>query len=93
MFSPDPVATVWIALDDMEPELGPLTYVKASHKWGDGRVGSSQNFFQDNGGMALLYSAAEREGIDIKSLEYESMNGLLAGGISIHGKIAYIFCK
>jgi len=92
MFDPNPVATVWIALDDMAPDLGPLTYVKGSHLWGDGRVGSSQNFFEGDGGMALLYSAARRSGLgggntdnELKeSLEFISMSGLLAGGISIH---------
>jgi ectoine hydroxylase-related dioxygenase (phytanoyl-CoA dioxygenase family) len=91
MFDPSPVATVWIALDNMEDELGPLTYVRGSHKWGDGRVGSSQNFFQDDGGTALLFSAAEKEGVDIESLEFESMNKLLAGGLSIHGKIIFLY--
>mmetsp|Transcript_7665 Transcript_7665/g.14475 ORF Transcript_7665/g.14475 Transcript_7665/m.14475 type:complete len:185 (+) Transcript_7665:709-1263(+) len=88
MFEPNDVATVWIALDDMHPELGPLTYVKSSHRWGDGRIGSSQNFFQDNGGKSLLYSAAKREGIDNveESLEFESMAGMQAGGMSIHGE-------
>ena len=86
MFDPSPVATVWIALDNMEEKLGPLTYVKESHKWGDGRVGSSQNFFQDDGGMALLFSAANREGIDKHMLKFESMSNLSAGGLSIHGK-------
>ena len=87
MFDPCPVATVWIALDDMyDEDIGPLTYVKSSHLWNDGRVGSSQNFFQSNGGVALLYSAAERAGVsDYKdSLEYVSMKGLGAGGLSIH---------
>merc|ERR1719401_2836913 len=78
MFDPSPVATVWIALDDMRDELGPLTYVKGSHKWGDGRTGRTQNFFQDNGGTSLLFSAAAKAGISIESLEYESMNTLLA---------------
>mmetsp|Transcript_23446 Transcript_23446/g.34868 ORF Transcript_23446/g.34868 Transcript_23446/m.34868 type:complete len:414 (+) Transcript_23446:84-1325(+) len=87
MFTPNDVATVWIALDDMDNEdLGPLTYVKSSHLWNDGRVGSSQNFFQSNGGMSLLYSAAERSGriSNRNEIEYVSMVGLAAGGLSIH---------
>ena len=36
-FVPSDVITVWIALDDMEPELGPLQYVHGSHEWGDAR--------------------------------------------------------
>ena len=82
MFDPNDVVTVWIALDNMDAELGPLEYVKGSHKWGDGRRGSANQFFQDNGGMSLLKSAAEREGIT--EWEVCSMAGLQAGGMSIH---------
>jgi len=84
MFDPDSVATVWIALDDMDEEKGPLTYVKGSHTWGNGRWGSAQYFFMDDGGESLLHSAAERAGIHIDDLEYVSMAGLMAGGLSIH---------
>eukprot|EP00985_Skeletonema_marinoi_P001432 scaffold570_cov136-Skeletonema_marinoi.AAC.23 len=85
MFTPDDVVTVWIALDDMDQELGPLEYVRGSHKWGDGRVGSSSSFFQSDS-KNLLYSAAAREGIeDAEScLEIISLAGLSAGGLSIH---------
>jgi len=81
MFNPPDIVTVWLALDDMDEELGPLEYVKGSHKWGDGRVGTSNQFFGTNG-KALLKSAAEREGI--VDLDFVSMAGLRAGGISIH---------
>jgi len=85
MFTPSDVVTVWVALDDMDEELGPLCYVKGSHQWGDGRVGSANKFFQSDGGKSLLYSAAEREGIeDMSQLQFISMAGLKAGGISIH---------
>ena len=69
----------------MIPELGPLEYVKGSHKWGDGRVGSSSSFFQSEN-RKLLYSAAKLEGIENPetTLEIVSMSGLKAGGISIH---------
>ena len=83
MFTPPDVITVWVALDNMEDEIGPLIYVKGSHKWGDGRVGTSQDFFQHDGGKDLLQSAAKREGIT-DPLEMVSMSGLQAGGISIH---------
>lgn len=87
MFEPSDVVTVWFALDDMDPEVGPLEYVRGSHRWGDGRVGSAQQFFQSNV-KSLLKSAAEREGLDIDELEIVSMAGLKAGGLSIHhGKI------
>jgi ectoine hydroxylase-related dioxygenase (phytanoyl-CoA dioxygenase family) len=84
MFSNPHVVTVWVALDDMDDEsIGPLQYVKGSHKWGDGRVGSANQFFDDHGGTHLLESAAECAGHS-GPLEVESMIGLLAGGISIH---------
>jgi hypothetical protein len=88
MFDPPEVVTVWIALDDMDDELGPLEYVVGSHTWGDGRIGSANQFFQADT-TKLLLSAAEREGIDDPSkLEFVSMGGLGRGGLSIHhGKI------
>lgn len=87
MFEPSDVVTVWLALDDMDPELGPLEYVPGSHLWGDGRVGSANQFFQ-NDTTSLLKSAAEREGIRFEDLRFVSMAGLQRGGLSIHhGKI------
>lgn len=87
MFEPSDVVTVWFALDDMDPELGPLEYVRGSHRWGDGRVGSASQFFQPNL-KRLLRSAAEREGLDPEALDIISMAGMNAGGLSIHhGKI------
>ncbi|KAL9189078.1 hypothetical protein ACHAXT_011568 [Thalassiosira profunda] len=84
MFTPSDVVTVWVALDDMDEEIGPLEYVRGSHQWGDGRVGSSSSFFQSEN-RKLLYSAAKLEGIDgPESVEIVSMAGLRAGGISIH---------
>ena len=85
MFTPDDVVTVWIALDDMDEELGPLEYVRHSHLWGDGRVGSSSSFFQSDS-RNLLYSAATREGIEDpeNSLQIISLAGLRSGGLSIH---------
>jgi len=87
MFEPTDVVTVWLALDDMDDELGPLEYVVGSQLWGDGRVGSANQFFQADT-TSLLRSAAEREGIDPSTLEFVSMGGLKRGGLSIHhGKI------
>lgn len=83
MFEPDDVVTVWFALDDMDEELGPLEYVRGSHKWGDGRYGSSSQFYQHNP-KSLLLSAAEREGIDPATLEIVSMSGITKGSLSIH---------
>lgn len=87
MFEPSEVVTVWVALDDMETELGPLEYVVGSHKWGDGRIGSANQFFQQDT-KSLLMSAAEREGILPQELQFVSMDKLRQGGLSIHhGKI------
>jgi ectoine hydroxylase-related dioxygenase (phytanoyl-CoA dioxygenase family) len=87
MFEPPDVVTVWCALDDMDADVGPLEYVKGSHTWGDGRVGSAQHFFQSNV-KSLLKSAAERQGLNVDTLNIVSMAGLKAGGLSIHhGKI------
>lgn len=65
----------------MYEELGPLEYVCGSHLWGDGRVGTSNQFFQAKNN-SLLQSAAEREGIS--NIQTVSTAGLRAGGISIH---------
>ena len=85
MFDPDDVVTAWVALDRMDEELGPLEYVRGSHRWGDGRVGSSSSFFQSDN-RKLLHSAARLEGISDPegSLEVISMAGLDAGGVTVH---------
>lgn len=87
MFDPPDVVTVWVALDDMEEELGPLEYVRGSHQWGEGRCGSANQFFQSSGGLALLQSAAERAGV--AEFDIVSMAGLKAGGISIHDGLTW----
>ena len=98
MFDPADVVTVWIALDDMDAELGPLEYVRKSHQWNDARYGSTSQFFQNNaGGKKLLYTAAVENGVlpameddemtcdeACRALDIVSMAGLRAGGISIH---------
>lgn len=89
MFAPSDVVTVWVALDDMDAELGPLEYVRGSHGWGDGRVGSASSFFQAEH-RKMLYSAATLEGIarPAETLEVVSTAGLRAGGLTMHhGKV------
>jgi hypothetical protein len=83
MFDPPDVVTVWLALDDMDAELGPLEYVCGSHLWGDSRNGSTNQFFEHDVRW-LLKSAAEAEGLDSDTLKIVSMAGLKAGGLSIH---------
>ena len=84
MFTPADVVTVWVALDDMDDDaIGPLQYIPGSHEWGDGRVGSSSQFFDARQGTDLLESAAAQAGA-CHALCVQSMVGLEAGGISIH---------
>jgi ectoine hydroxylase-related dioxygenase (phytanoyl-CoA dioxygenase family) len=84
-FTPSDVITVWLALDDMEPELGPLQYVAGSHKWADGRVGSAQQFFDCRNRFALLHDAARREGIEEPEAALELTTlGVRMGGCGIH---------
>ena len=82
---PSDVITVWIALDDMEPALGPLQYIHDSHRWSDGRVGSAQLFFDARDRFALLHDAARREGIEepASALRITTL-GVQAGGCGIH---------
>jgi len=94
MFHPSSVATVWIALDTMTEDMGPLTYICSSHKWGregNSSVGhtngrSTQHFFEEEqeGKSSRVQTAAERAGRLPAELEYVSLAGLEAGGCSIH---------
>ena len=88
MFDNPDVVTVWIAFDDMTPDIGPLQYIRGSHLWGDGRIGSSNQFFNSDV-MSLVKDAALKEGItDFSTLDIISMAGLRAGSLSIHhGKL------
>lgn len=89
MFDPPDVVTVWLALDDMDEELGPLEYVRGSHKWGNGRIGSASQFFQSTNTKHLVESAAELEGIHVNELEYISLAGITAGQVSIHNGLIW----
>lgn len=82
-FVPADVLTVWIALDDMDSEVGPLEYVYGSHNWTDSRSGSANQFFSKNHHKHLLHDAASKAGHDPSELEYE-MVGVRAGGAGIH---------
>jgi phytanoyl-CoA hydroxylase len=86
MFDPPDVVTVWIALDDMTQDIGPIEYIRGSHLWttDNGRCwGTARQFFQDRGGTGLLKLAAMQAGVQ-DTLSSISMAGLLAGGMSIH---------
>jgi len=81
-FIPEDVITLWLALDDMTPEIGPLEYVETSHLWGEGRVGSANQFF-DRDRFRLMYQAAKMEGLDPEDLKI-SMVICKAGGAGVH---------
>lgn len=81
MFEPSDVVTVWVALDDMDASIGPLEYVRSSHLWGEGRVGTANQFFQSDY-QTLLRSAAAKQGVE--KVEVVSMAGLRRGSISVH---------
>jgi len=69
----------------MEPALGPLEYVKGSHHWGEGRVGSANQFFDVQNRHALLYDAARQEGMPSPETELDIVRvDVKAGGCGIH---------
>jgi Phytanoyl-CoA dioxygenase (PhyH) len=49
MFEPPEVVTVWLALDDMDAELGPLHYVAGSHLWDNNSNTKNNNNTNDDG--------------------------------------------
>ena len=83
-FVPSDVVTIWIAFDEMVPEVGPLEHVEGSHLWGEGRVGSANQFF-DNDRRRLMFDAALKEGFTNpeEELHIHQVN-VPAGGGAIH---------
>jgi len=64
---------------------GPLEYVKGSHHWSDGRVGSANQFFDAKDRFSLLHDAARREGIEDPESSLEIVRvEVRAGGCGIH---------
>lgn len=86
MFDPPHVVTVWIALDDMDRELGPLQYIRQSHRWEDGQCGIAGQFFQENGGLGLLQTPSMMKGggKEEQPLDIVVLDGLPAGSLAIH---------
>ena len=66
------------------PPTYPPTFLSqvGSHRWGDGRVGSANQFF-DTDRKGLLRDAARREGLDPTSLEIRRL-AVRCGGVGIH---------
>lgn len=60
-FEPKQVCTLWIPFDAVSTvEVGTLEYCAGSHRWGDERRGSANQFYHADY-TALLHTAAERE--------------------------------
>ncbi len=88
------VVTVWIALDDMDDDIGPLEYARGSHRWGRsnvaGNLGTNSKFFVEDGDMGsegirhLALQAARKEGLREQDVTFMSMAGIKAGGLSVH---------
>tara|TARA_B110000208_G_scaffold9178_1_gene11780 strand:- start:2031 stop:3116 length:1086 start_codon:yes stop_codon:yes gene_type:complete len=85
-FSPTDVVTVWIALDDMDRELGPLQYVHGSHRWRDASGSAAQFFVRGGGGHRdHLHAAAAKEAPPLSEAELEITTvDVRAGGCGIH---------
>jgi ectoine hydroxylase-related dioxygenase (phytanoyl-CoA dioxygenase family) len=85
-FVPADVVTVWIALDDMDHELGPLEYVHGSHKWRDASGSAAQFFVRGGGGHRdhlLAAAALEKPPRAERDLVIREVN-VRAGGCGIH---------
>ena len=87
-FDRDEVVTVWLALDDMDEELGPLEYVIGSHRWENSKTGSASVFF-DKDHKALMLAAWKQEQeqeVDsrIGGVEIASAVGLRTGCVAVH---------
>ena len=64
--------TIWLALDDVDADMGPLSYVRGSHRWG---LQGGDFFSQD---LEAVQSRLPAE-------EWDEMPAVLpAGGVSIH---------
>jgi phytanoyl-CoA hydroxylase len=85
MFDDPSVMTVWIALDTMDAELGPLEYIPGSHTWSSGNNGGMASPFfsnHDAGRRKLVQAAAAKQ--HGWMVDGDPQQPLRAGGISIH---------
>ena len=84
------VVTLWIALDDMHEELGPLQLAVGSHKWRQPAAedgGTNNQFFSGNHGEGIFHMcfvAARKHGLDPKHIRFQSLAGTPAGAGSLH---------
>ena len=89
------VATLWIALDDMyNDDIGPIRYVKGSHKWDNATTtttGLNKQFFDNRGGVDLLKSVACQQSniTSLEDIEIITMNKLKAGDFTLHDGLTF----
>jgi hypothetical protein len=84
------IVTAWIALDDMDEELGPLEYAVGSHRWTKSSHGTNASFFESTDYRHLAHHAARREPQHTQeTLTFTSMSGLPRGSMSIHDGDTY----
>jgi hypothetical protein len=76
------VFTAWVALGDITPECGPMSFVRGSHRWG---LNEAKSFFLDPDHEAQQ-EAIPRPG----GAAWEESPALLsAGGVSFHHALIY----
>eukprot|EP00796_Vickermania_ingenoplastis_P012323 gene12323-8454_t len=90
-FDPKEVCTVWIPFAGLTKECGTLEYCAGSHKWGDSRRGSANQFYGSNYKSLLLSAAADETDVcEEENSERGNANMKLhlvlpeLGGCSIH---------
>ena len=83
------IVTLWIALDDMDDELGPLEYAVSSHKWKKSSPGTNPTFFDTSDFRHMANAAAGREPGMVGDPEFVSMSGLPRGALSVHDGDTY----
>eukprot|EP00735_Rhodelphis_limneticus_P010293 TRINITY_DN3022_c0_g1::TRINITY_DN3022_c0_g1_i1::g.22280::m.22280 TRINITY_DN3022_c0_g1::TRINITY_DN3022_c0_g1_i1::g.22280 ORF type:complete len:334 (+),score=21.04,sp/O69060/HTXA_PSEST/24.27/5e-09,PhyH/PF05721.8/1.9e-23 TRINITY_DN3022_c0_g1_i1:67-1002(+) len=82
----DNSCTLWIALDDADPDSGSLEYMKGSHRWADrsndeAKALDTTAFHQSEDYHKAGYEAAERSGI--RNVEVVPTR-VRVGGVAIH---------
>ena len=84
MFQPSSsIVTVWVALDDMRAEKGPLVYAPTSHRWTNASVLASKQFFVGRKDTCLLEQAAKEEGVAVPP-QLVTLADVPAGSLAIH---------
>ncbi|MEM0962707.1 MAG: phytanoyl-CoA dioxygenase family protein [Bacteroidota bacterium] len=79
--SADGLLTAWVALSDVTPDSGPMSFVPGSHRWG--LVEGGDFFGQDNDSL--------RDGIEVPEGEAwtEVPGPLPPGGVSLHHSLTF----